>query len=71
MFAVDGSKVSAEVTRKAAQMHGYEHIIEVFDCPLESLQLDRKVDVIVGNWMGPMLFGGGGMLGAVATARDR
>ncbi|MEW5314293.1 MAG: hypothetical protein WDW38_005801 [Sanguina aurantia] len=71
VFAVDGSKVSAEITRKAAQMHGYGGVIEVFEGTLEALVLDRKVDIIVGNWMGPMLYGGGGMLGAVATARDR
>eukprot|EP00959_Pyramimonas_sp_CCMP1952_P257745 5385907-Pyramimonas_sp.AAC.1 len=47
-----------------------QHIVKVYHCPVESVQLPEKVDVIISEWMGFYLVHES-MLQSVLTARDR
>jgi len=70
VIAVDGSAAIAEVARQAVDANGLSDKVTVLHADVESssFQLVKKADVLVSNFAGPGLLGGG-MLRALARAR--
>ncbi|KAK4537359.1 hypothetical protein CDCA_CDCA12G3384 [Cyanidium caldarium] len=77
VYAVECSRI-IEQARAIVRLNHYEHVIELFECRVEELQLpidpqsgqEMQVDVIVSEWMGYFLFYES-MLESVLYARDK
>ncbi len=70
MYAVEAS-AAAEQAAKAVAANSLEAQVTVIQGRVEAVQLPvPKVDIIVCDFMGPMLLGGG-MLPSLLHARDR
>jgi len=70
VYAVEASEGAAAMAQRVVSAAGLSGIITVLQGDVEQLQLGEQVDVIVSDWMGPMLLGGG-MLRSVALAKQR
>ncbi len=69
VYAVDATEI-ADVATDLVEANGLSGQIEVFHGRADELQLDEKVDLIVSEWLGSVVFVEG-MLNAVLDARDR
>lgn len=70
VYAVEASSL-ADTAQQVVRDNQLQHKVTVIKGRVEDVQLPAaKVDVILCNWMGPALLGGG-MLDSVATARRR
>jgi len=68
VYAVEASKM-ALMAERIVKDNNLDHIVKVINCPVESLQLPEKVDVIISEWMGFYLLHES-MLSSVIKARD-
>uniref|UniRef100_T1IJL5 Protein arginine N-methyltransferase 6 n=1 Tax=Strigamia maritima TaxID=126957 RepID=T1IJL5_STRMM len=69
LYAVDASPIIHQ-TRKIIQSNNAENKIVVIEGKIEDVELPEKVDIIVSEWMGYMLFYES-MLPSVLHARDK
>jgi SAM-dependent methyltransferase len=69
VYAVDASNMTV-LTKEIVERNGLSEQVEVINGKIQDIELPRKVDVIVSEWMGTMLLFEG-MLDAVLYARDR
>lgn len=69
VYAVEGSSVYV-ATKEMVAAHDFTDVIEVLHGCLEDVELPEKVDVIVSEWMGFLLFRES-MFQSVLVARDR
>lgn len=69
VYAVEASTL-APLTKKNIEKNGYSDVITVINDRMENIELPEKVDMIISEWMGIMLFHEN-MLSSVLHARDR
>ncbi|KAF5747393.1 hypothetical protein HS088_TW05G00114 [Tripterygium wilfordii] len=69
VYAVDASDIAVQA-KEVVKANNLSDKIIVLHGRVEDVQIDEKVDVIISEWMGYMLFYES-MLGSVITARDR
>uniref|UniRef100_A0A7S0QZC6 Protein arginine N-methyltransferase domain-containing protein n=1 Tax=Pyramimonas obovata TaxID=1411642 RepID=A0A7S0QZC6_9CHLO len=68
VYAVEASKMAVTAER-IVKDNNLQHIVKVYHCPVESVQLPEQVDVIISEWMGFYLLHES-MLQSVLKARD-
>merc|ERR1712000_96179 len=69
VYAVDASNV-LERARKVFERNGFSDTIQTFKGLIEEIELPSKVDIIISEWMGYLLFFEN-MLPSVLYARDK
>ena len=69
VYAVEGSSMAATAA-EVVKKNGVEDIVTVLHCKVDDLELPEKVDLIISEWMGMLLFFES-MWESVLVARDR
>eukprot|EP00798_Chlamydomonas_sp_ICE-L_P014823 gene14823-20876_t len=70
VYAIEGSPASAALAEKVVAANNFQDIIVVCQGAAENIVLQEKADVLVSNWMGPLLLSGG-MLKTVLATKEK